>query len=83
MSVSIVEAQIIDQPDYETYVECFNDVNDAIEFAKSKVQEELDECEGGTPIVKELNNSYSGNRQIRVDGGEGSTVYYVTVVNPI
>ena len=74
--VVLVEAQITDHPEYETYVACFDKVSDALKFAKEKVKEAMWDDEDGEPTVKEINKN-----QYRVfDGNDGLTVYFVTVV---
>ena len=74
--VCIVEAQITDCPEYETYVGCYAELDDALNYAKECVKEAMWDCEGGDPTVKDV-----GKGQYRVyDGDDGLTVYFVTVV---
>jgi len=78
MQVAIVEAQIVDHPEYETYIDTYTNAWDAIQFATLRLQEEMDECEGGVPTVKRLTPDH-----YRIDdGGVGGTVYFVTLVTP-
>ena len=78
MPVAIVEASIVDYPEYQTYVETYANVEDAIKYATDRVQEEMDECEGGVPTIKRVSPDH-----YRISDGSGEgTIYFVTIVTP-
>jgi len=73
-TIAIVEIQLVDEPDYETFVGAYAYVTDAIQFAIEKVQEAMKEFgDDGDPIVVTVSDS-----QTRIADPSSMVVYFVT-----
>ncbi len=75
--ITIVEAQIVDHPDYETFVEAFAHANDALDFAIEKVTADVVDFgdDSSSVVVTTISDT-----QTRVSDRDGMSLYFVTRV---
>jgi len=72
MECYIIEAQLIEHPDYETFVDVVESEEKAIEYVRPKLQEEIDDLGEGEIITKRIDN---GQIRMEVEGGQ---VFFIT-----
>ena len=52
MKVFVIEAQIVDHPDFESFVDVKRSLEEAEQIVYSRIQEEIDECGEDATINK-------------------------------
>ena len=76
--VYIIEAKIIDHPDYECFVDVYESFDEAVEYCKKQIQEELyDLDDEGEVEVKPISHDQS-----TITSKEALNVFYITTKYP-
>ena len=73
MEVYIIEAQLTDHPDYETFVAVKSSLTEAEQLVVGRLQEEIDDLGEGEVVRTEIND-----RQVRLEVSDDGSVMFIT-----